>query len=173
MNRRGFTLIELLVVIAIIALLLTLGSKGLRTAKVSAKKAQAMVEMKAIETAVKAYMHKYGKLPTASPEDVQFSIDDGSPRLAESEAVVSLLTMAADADTALNPAQTIFLEPQSNGSDGTFNDPWGFQYRIGLDSDYDGQLVVDGETIRRKIVVVSIGLYSSSGRTNDIIRSWQ
>ena len=50
MKRNGFTLIELLVVIAILSILVTLGSKGLRSARISAKKAKAMVEMQAIET---------------------------------------------------------------------------------------------------------------------------
>ncbi len=169
MKKSGFTLIELLVVIAILAILITLGSKGLRAARISAKKAQAKVEMKSIETAIKAYMNKYGKLPIAGslqgqPEpdfDIGFSTNTIAALTAE--------------NLTLNPAQVVFLEPQGNELGGIFLDPWGQQYIIALDTDYDNQVVIDGENVRRKVALRAIGLYELTGKgnTNSFINSWQ
>ncbi|VGO22925.1 type II secretion system protein [Pontiella sulfatireligans] len=176
MNKNGFTLIELLVVIAILALLITLGSKGLRNARISAKKAQAMVEMKSIETAVKSYVSKYGKLPVEFGSDLVFEDSDDSDSKENSKLIISILTFDADAELAENPAKMVFLDPQSSPSaDGNFVDPWGKQYRIALDTDYDGELVFGNETVRRKVAVASFGLYWLKGSisTNDIVKSWR
>jgi prepilin-type N-terminal cleavage/methylation domain-containing protein len=181
MKRNGFTLIELIAVIAILGILITLGSKGLRSARISAKKAQAMVEMASIETAIQAYALKYGKLPAASlvtqgAADISFGYDESDSAAADSASIVSVLTMADDADPADNPAEVVFLEPQSGlAGDGTFRDPWGEQYRIALDTDYDGVLDVGGDIVRRKLAVVAVGLYrlKDSINTNDLIKSWQ
>ncbi len=171
MKTHGFTLVELLVVIAILAILITLSSKGLRTARVSAKKAQALVEMKSIETAVKAYVNKYGKLPVANDQQ-------GHSDLAfdENTSLDTLAILTAE-DLALNPTEMIFLEAQRRDSSalpGTFLDPWGVQYLIALDSDYDGQIVFEGQTIRRKVAIYSIGLsqLSTPCNTNHFIKSW-
>mgnify|MGYP001824781656 CR=1 FL=1 len=175
MKKRGFTLIELLVVIAILAILITLGSKGLRNARISAKKAQAMVEIKSIETAIKSYQRKYGKLPGAHGADVEFDLESDSPEQDESATIISALTLADDMDESANPASMVFLDSQLNGSSGAFLDPWGFQYRIALDTDYDGQILINDEVVRRSVAVASIGLYAlkNFANTNDIIKSWQ
>lgn len=175
MKNNGFTLIELLVVIAILAVLMTLGSKGLRHARTSAKKAQAMVEMKSIETAVKAYLNKYGELPVAFGPDIVFDVEYDTKEFPESEAIISSLTMADDVEEGRNSAQMVFLDAQSDGDTGSFRDPWGFQYRIALDTDCDGRIVIGGETVRRKVAVASIGLYhlTDSSSTNDLVKSWQ
>ncbi len=170
MKMRGFTLIEMLVVIVILSILITLGSKGLSRARMNAKKAQAQVEMKSIETAVMAYFNKYGKLPSD-----EFSADTGLSLIAtDNSTLISILTVE-ERDDPLNPANIIFLEQQSTDSS-RYVDPWGYDYIIGLDTDYDGILItVDGDELRRKVAVVSIGLYETIGRgeTNDYIFSWQ
>jgi prepilin-type N-terminal cleavage/methylation domain-containing protein len=175
MKKRGFTLIEILAVMAIIALLITLGSKGIRAARLTAKKSRAMVEIKAIETAIKAYNTKYGKLPVLMAADDQvFSVVDATEEHAESEAIISILTMADDVDSEMNRAEVVFLDPQADGSTGAFRDPWGFQYRIAVDNNYDGVITIDGETVLGKTAIASIGLYvlNEQSNTNDLIRSW-
>ena len=169
MQKNGFTLIEMLVVIAILAILVTLGSKGIRSVRISAKKAQAMVEMKSIETAIKAYLNKYGKLPVA---DSLQGGDDPEPDADFSRDTIAVLTAA---DTTLNPAEMVFLEFQGSATNGVFFDPWGEQYLIALDTDYDGEVGIYGETVRRKVAIVSEGLYQlkGAGSTNDLIKSWQ
>ncbi len=170
MQRRGFTLIELLVVIVILSVLITLGSKGLRHARLQAKKAQAQTEMKSIETAVMAYYSKYGKLPSdAYAADRELSLDG-----TDNSDVISVLTAAAE-DDPLNPADIAFLDAQS-GSSTNFLDPWGYPYSIALDTDYDGRISVPGiSELRRRTAAASIGLYQimNRGDTNDYIFSWK
>ncbi|MDH3981931.1 MAG: type II secretion system GspH family protein [Kiritimatiellaceae bacterium] len=169
MKTRGFTLIELLVVIAILSILITLGSKGIRSARLSAKKAQARIEMASIETAVKAYRNKYGKLPLSPGQQGQ-----AEPAFDEAFSMETILALAGE-NIDLNPVRMVFLEPQgATVSNGAFTDPWGEQYLIGLDSDYDGEVKLEGETILRKVAVVSVGLYylNRSADTNDLIKSW-
>lgn len=161
MKTSGFTLIELLVVIVILALLIGLGSKGLRSARISAKKAKARMEMKSIETGIMAYYNKYGKLP--APDTVQ-----GSEDFDDSEAIITTIT---GNDEGLNPAKYMFLSPQGNG-DGIFNDSWGAQYLIVLDTDYDGFIKVVDQTMERKVGVASVGLRGYTGSINDVIYSW-
>jgi prepilin-type N-terminal cleavage/methylation domain-containing protein len=174
MKKNGFTLIELLVVIVILAILITLGSKGLRNARISAKKAQARIEMKSIETAIKAYVNKYGELPAEHGKTVGVDLRD-EPSSIVSEGIISILTKADDMDAEYNPAEMVFLEPQGDGSDGRFLDPWGYQYRIALDTDYDDRVDINGEIVRRKVALVSVGLFHlrGIGSTNDLIKSWQ
>lgn len=55
MNKKGFTLIELLVVIAIIALLSTLAVVALGSARVKARDAKRLADIKQIQTALELY----------------------------------------------------------------------------------------------------------------------
>ena len=180
MKKSAFTLIELLAVMAILAILITLGAKGLRVARISAKKAQAQVEMKAIETAAKAYRNQYGKWPAAGlvtqgQQDLLFSFSAVEQAAADSMNIVSVLTAADDMDPVDNPAKRVFLEPQGDGANGQFLDPWGKQYLIALDTSYDDALVIDGEPVRRTVAVASVGLFLLNGgaKTNDLVKSWQ
>lgn len=177
----GFTLIELIGVIAILAILFALGSKGIRSARLSAKKAKARMEIASIETAIKSYQLKYGKLPAASlvehgVEDLLFDPAASTDADAEnSRAIIAVLSYDESADPADNPVEMVFLDPQNaSASGGSFLDPWGQQYLIALDTDYDGQLELAGQTLRAKAAIASIGLYAMDdyADTNALVASW-
>jgi prepilin-type N-terminal cleavage/methylation domain-containing protein len=170
MKKRGFTLIELLVVIAILSILITLGSKGLRSARISAKKAQAMVEMQSIETAIKSYLNTYGKLPVKAIDQGKA---DPEPDDAFSLGVIDILTAAHSND---NSRQLVFLDPQTASASVASNaylDPWGKPYQVLMDTDYSGTFDYDGETIRRKAGVLSTGLHKLTGASADVLKSWE
>ena len=165
MKRGGFTLIELLVVMAILVVLITLGSKGIRSARINAKKAQARVEMASIETAVKSYINKYGKMP----------VEDSLQGESDFSFAPEIITVLTGEDAGLNPAGTVFLEPQSGVGGGIFLDPWGEPYLIVVDSDYDGQVEIRGEAVARNVALMSVGLYEldTDVGENNLIRSWE
>ena len=62
-NKKGFTLIELLVVIAIIGLLATLSVIALNTARVKARDARRVSDIKQIQTALEMYFDQYNSYP--------------------------------------------------------------------------------------------------------------
>ncbi len=66
MNKKGFTLIELLVVIAIIGLLSTLAVVALGSARVKARDARRMSDLKQIQTALELYNNDQNNYPTGS-----------------------------------------------------------------------------------------------------------
>lgn len=65
MNKKGFTLIELLVVIAIIGLLSTLAVVALGSARVKARDAKRLSDLKQVQTALELYYTQNSGYPTA------------------------------------------------------------------------------------------------------------
>ena len=65
-NKKGFTLIELLVVIAIIGLLATLSVIALNTARVKARDARRVSDIKQIQTALEMYFDASSTYPVAA-----------------------------------------------------------------------------------------------------------
>jgi prepilin-type N-terminal cleavage/methylation domain-containing protein len=123
-RSAAFTLIELLVVIAIIAILAGLGFAGMQGAMESSKRAQARNDVNQIASAVKAYLLEYGRLP-------------------ENGSVMATLTGG-------NPKKVVFLEAKNAKGDppkgglsqdrSAMYDPWGEEYVIELDDDYDNKV---------------------------------
>jgi|LakMenE01Jun11ns_1017448.scaffolds.fasta_scaffold9417371_1 type II secretion system protein G len=146
--RSGFTLIELLVVIAIIAILASLAFPAVQGALGQGKKAQARNDVNQLAMAVKAYQLEYGKLPPSS------------------DVVTTLISSNAN-----NPRGIVFFEPKmakggKGGLDGTtYKDPWGNNYTITLDDDYDNKV----SNYFTTVIVHSPGPDSGANATNDDI----
>ena len=66
MNKKGFTLIELLVVIAIIGLLSTLAVVALGNARVKARDAKRMSDLKQLQTALELFYTDNNQYPAGS-----------------------------------------------------------------------------------------------------------
>lgn len=66
MNKKGFTLIELLVVVAIIGLLSTLAVVALGNARVKARDAKRLSDLKQIQTALELYYTDNSSYPSGS-----------------------------------------------------------------------------------------------------------
>ena len=143
-GQAGFTLVELLVVIKIIGLLVGLVSVAVPKAIESGMKAKAKGELTAIVSAVKAYKQEYGQWPVAKSQ--MDSVADeynswyGPPTTErESKDLMKILsgdmTVQKDGQT-MNPKGARFLEGAK--TDGTFQDPWGKQYSVKMDTNESG-----------------------------------
>jgi prepilin-type N-terminal cleavage/methylation domain-containing protein len=160
-TRRGFTLIEILVVIAIIAILMGLVfpalTSGIRTAKIS----KAQSEAKNIEGAIFLFKKDYGYFPV--PKNAQAVASDGG--LLDDTGSKSLLQVLMaeplnyNLNDQLNTRKQNYLDMDALGTDGTLEDPWGKQYRMKLDLNYDGEIDYpsSGDTYKTTVIVVSSG----------------
>ena len=167
-GQAGFTLVELLVVVTIIGLLVGLISVAVPKAIESGMKAKAKGELTAIVSAVKAYKQEYGQWPVAKSQ--MDSVADeynswyGPPTTErESKDLMKILsgdmTVQKDGQT-MNPKGARFLEGAK--TDGTFQDPWGNQYCVKMDTNESGGLEYYGssgnqENIRVTVITVSLG----------------
>jgi prepilin-type N-terminal cleavage/methylation domain-containing protein len=137
-SSRAFTLIELLIVIAIIGILMALLFPAVQGAIDAARKAQAQNDVTQIATAITAYVTEYGKLPGTVNSDAAQDVDSQ---------LVKILT-ADSSSTNDNPRKITFIEigtfklnsKSGTNAAGNFVDPWGGQYRVAMDGDYDNTL---------------------------------
>lgn len=65
-NRRGFTLIELLVVISIISLLSSIALSSMSTARMKAKNAKRMTDLKTMHNVIQLYMLDHNGAPPST-----------------------------------------------------------------------------------------------------------
>jgi type II secretory pathway pseudopilin PulG len=140
----------LLVVIAIIAVLIGLLFPAFRAVQNQAKQTQAKNDLTQIVNAVNAYYTDYGKYPIAGASDATFG-PGGTP--ATNQALFNSLR-GGSLDTTLNPRQIAFISPpdvkdSSNPRSGIgtvvanlgqYFDPWGRNYLIRIDGDYNNQV---------------------------------
>ncbi len=162
-TRLAFTLIELLVVITIIAILMGLLFPAINIVKEQARKAEAKSAVAQVAAAVKQYYTEYGKYPPvvdttgANPPDIivgdktKAAADDDNAELFN---VLRSKNTGKNANNALNPRRIVFFEGRSAGDSsapksgfldatggtgiqGAFYDPWGKQYTIVMDANYN------------------------------------
>jgi prepilin-type N-terminal cleavage/methylation domain-containing protein len=219
-RRSAFTLIELLTVIAIIAILMGLLFPAIGTIKESARKTQAKNDVTNIVAAVKQYYTEYGKYPPLV-EGVATSTDDKDTAvgekdaggIADNNALFNTLRSIPEGintnpDYKYNPRRIVFFEgkaatdptnPRAGFTDtqdatkkGCFFDPWGKQYCVVIDTNYDNVIKLDeqyndfGSTNAPRVGVGAFSLGKDSklgtkgdktyrkGTTNsDDVISWQ
>jgi prepilin-type N-terminal cleavage/methylation domain-containing protein len=162
----AFTLIELLVVIAIIAILMGLLFPALEIARENARRVQAKNDVLTIVGAVKGYYTEYGKYPTVSSPlpTVDTVVGPSSGGADTSNAalfdILRSIDRGANKNFAANPRRIVFLDVKSvsnpdqprggfldktggAGTVGAFYDPWGTQYNVVLDFDFDNTISVE------------------------------
>ena len=168
-RRSAFTLIELLTVIAIIAILMGLLFPAIGTIKESARKTQAKNDVTNIVAAVKQYYTEYGKYPqvtegTATSDDDAAIGETQAGGLADNSALFNTLRSIPEGlntspDYKYNPRRIVFFEgkaatdptnPRAGFTDtqdaakkGCFFDPWGKQYCVVIDTNYDNVIKLD------------------------------
>ena len=188
----AFTVVELLVVIAVIIVLAGLLFPAFKGVQDQSKRTQAKNDLTQIVTAVNAFYSEYGVYPVSGIADKTFG-PGGSPATNE-----SILNALRGLDATLNPRQIVFLSPPdvkdkanprsgigtNPANAGQFFDPWGKNYVIRLDGDYDSAVSnpygnnngAGADPIRLGVIAWSLGadgnLNLNFAGSDDVI-SWQ
>jgi prepilin-type N-terminal cleavage/methylation domain-containing protein len=161
-HKRAFTLIELLVVIAIILILVGLLFPAFKAVQDQAKRTQAKNDLTQIVNAVNAFYTEYGKYPLpgapTSPPPDYYTYGPGGDA-ATNETLFRELRACPGATgdcvaaATLNTRQIVFISPpdvKSSASPrsgigtttgiGQYFDPWGNNYVVRIDADYNNQV---------------------------------
>jgi prepilin-type N-terminal cleavage/methylation domain-containing protein len=202
--KHAFTLIELLVVIAIIAILIGLLFPAFKAVQNQARQVQAKNDLTQIVNAVNAYYTEYGQYPLGITEDTTYG-PPGPPNTNETlfrelRGCTAAAGSCPGAATS-NTRQIVFISPPdvkasasprsgigtAAGNLGQYFDPWGTNYVIRIDGDYNNQVLNPyssnaGATpsLQLGVIAWSLGLDQAGGSgdknlstASDDVISWQ
>lgn len=177
----AFTLVELFVVMLIVAILIGILFPAFRGVQDQAKRTQAKNDLTQIVTAVNAFYTEYGKYPLAATIETTLG-PGGSPTTNQ-----ILFNPLRGLDAMLNPRQIIFISPpdvkdpntpRSGIGTGTTNigqffDPWGQNYVVRVDADYNNQVAnpysqnAGATTLQTGVISWSLGKNGPAGGSGD------
>jgi prepilin-type N-terminal cleavage/methylation domain-containing protein len=172
----GFTLIEVLVVIAMIAILAGLLYPAINGAQKQAKKVQAKNDLTQIVTAVNAFYTEYGRYPTAATTDAAATYGPGGSVTENG----SLFNELRGLSSTLNTRQIVFISPPSakdqnnprsgiKTSTGGYYDPWGTEYAVAIDANYNNIVVAPAYTDLQSSYVTATDGSGDKGVTAGVI----
>lgn len=199
---HAFTLIELLVVIAIIAILVGLLFPAFKAVQNQARQTQAKNDLTQIVNAVNAFYTEYGKYPTSLTPDTTATFGPAGANtndllfneLRGCHLVNGVLNDPSCSDVdVLNTRQIVYISPPSvkNASQprsgigipgtgapmpvGQFWDPWGKQYNVRIDGDYDNSATnpygagggAGVDPIQQGVIAWSYGIDGLAGTNGD------
>jgi type II secretory pathway pseudopilin PulG len=148
----AFTLVEMVVVILIIATLAALLMGAATSVFDRARRTQAKNDVIQIVTAVNAFYTEYGKypVPSGTTTDAFFgsgAAPAGCTPIGNNDLLFNALR---GLDNTTNPRAIVFLSPGGAknsippkggiATDNRYYDPWGSQYAVAMDSDYNNQI---------------------------------
>jgi prepilin-type N-terminal cleavage/methylation domain-containing protein len=181
-HKRAFTLIELLVVIAIIAILIGLLFPAFKAVLNQARQTQAKNDLTQIVNAVNAFYTEYGKypLPGATGTPDYYTYGPGGDQTNNEMLLRELRgctgpTGSCLAAATINTRQIVFISPPdvknsatprsgigtAAGNLGQYFDPWGNNYVVRIDGDYNNQ-VANPYTANAGAIPLSIGVIAWS-----------
>lgn len=188
--RSGFTLIELLVVIAIIIVLAGAGFSAGNFAINKAKRTKALAVCVELEQAIQRFYDDNGTLPVEISSDQTVTSNS-----AEGLDMLLVLMNQETTDPPLNSKGIKYLNIKEgkNDTDGLMwneagnrveglYDPWGGDYSISLDGDFDEAVPVapkaeaSARVLQRRVAVWSNGADGSEGSAvgtvKDDVKTW-
>ena len=170
-EQSGFTLVELLVVIAIIGILAAIIVPVAGGAKSTAQKRRAIVEMNSIKVSVLRFYDDHHYMPWGDPKDMMTTEKVGADGLTWAGSGSSAQENMMKWLTGDNPMRESYLQipaksRQNSAHPMLFTDPWGQEYRVGLDQNMDGRVLLantdvpgwDGKTVKEKVLVWTPGV---------------
>ena len=204
-HANAFTLIELLVVIAIIAILIGLLFPTFNAVQNQARQTQAKNDLTQIVNAVNAFYTEYGKYPISTAIDTTFG-PGGNPTTNQALFTelrgCTAVTGSCPAVATINTRQIVFMSapdvknsasPRSGigtaaGNLGQYFDPWGNNYVVRIDGDYNNQVAnpytanAGANPLQLGVIALSLGSDQSggvgsadknAGTASDDVISWQ
>lgn len=182
-QQGGFSRQEFLFLLAFLLLLASLALPAREFVKRWQRLVMARGDLRSVVAAVHRFHSQYNVWPGSAPVhagDIHFG-----RRISNSHVMNILRSVegAGNQDHAMNSNRVVFLDVASasaglSGLDanGDFVDPWGSQYRIVLDLDYDGVCEVSdsiyGRVQGEGVIVWSCGPDGKSD-TEDDLQSWK
>jgi prepilin-type N-terminal cleavage/methylation domain-containing protein len=208
-DKHAFTLIELLVVIAIIAILVGLLFPAFKAVQNQARQVQAKNDLTQIVNAVNAFYTEYGKypLPGATGTPDYYTYGPGGDQTNNQALFTELRGCTANAGSCpgaatLNTRQIVFISPPdvknsasprsgigtATANKGQYFDPWGSNYVIRIDADYNNQVAnpytanAGANPLQLGVIALSLGSDQLGGvgsadknasTASDDVISWQ
>jgi prepilin-type N-terminal cleavage/methylation domain-containing protein len=213
-HANAFTLIELLVVIGIIAILVGLLFPAFKAVQNQARQMQAKNDLTQIVNAVNAFYTDYGKYPLpgspTSPPPDYYTYGPGGDQT-NNQAILTELrgctgnTGSCPAAASINTRQIVFISPPDvknaanprsgigtttgvGGNKGQYLDPWGTNYVVRIDGDYNNQVAnpytanAGANPLQLGVIALSLGkdqlggvgsADKNAGTADDDVISWQ
>ena len=173
---KRFSLIEMIVVIGIIAVLIAITMPVFTSIREKAKETKAKAEMNAIETAVKSFEMTYGVLPMPDGTEAVGSSGLVDTSNTEYPDLMTFLTNVGapgkSVDVVGNDRGIRFLDVPNDYTTKGFVDPWGNDYTVYLDTDYNGQ-IADPEGGSTPLYGTIFIYADANGSSADRVYSWK
>lgn len=155
-QKHAFTLIEVLVVIAIIGILAGLIFPMIGKSVNTAKRNRAVADANSIAAGIQLFYAEYGYMPIVASSQGSGASDGPAFGDEESKSIIEVLV---GDNTNINPKGISYLDADFPIVNGEFPDPWGNQFWIKMDLNFDNKISIEAGSVphTKRAIVISRG----------------